>query len=128
MRPGRRTARPSDSSLLILPGADLWDTSGDLAPFARKPREFLDAGIPVAGIAREIGITRQTGPTPPTGAPSSSRREEGLAAVRRIDPGHAAFADRLAEAFGEAELAEALGVLERLSKVLDQISTGGRPA
>ncbi|MBW8818775.1 MAG: MarR family transcriptional regulator, partial [Streptomyces sp.] len=39
-------------------------------------------------------------------------------------PGHAAFADRLAEAFGESELAEAVGVLERLSKVLGQISTG----
>lgn len=45
--------------------------------------------------------------------------------MRRIDPGHAALADRLAEAFGEAELAEAVGVLERLSKVLDQISTDG---
>jgi DNA-binding MarR family transcriptional regulator len=44
---------------------------------------------------------------------------EGRAAVARIDPGHAAFADRLAEAFGEAELAEAVRTLERLSKVLD---------
>ena len=42
--------RPSESSLLILPGADLWDSSGDLAPFARKAREFLDAGVPVAAI------------------------------------------------------------------------------
>ncbi|MFF1378446.1 DJ-1/PfpI family protein [Streptomyces sp. NPDC058308] len=52
--------RPEDSTLLILPGADLWDTSDDLAPFGRAARAFLDAGVPVgaicgatAGLARE---------------------------------------------------------------------------
>lgn len=47
--------------------------------------------------------------------------EEGRAAISRINPGHAALADRLADAFGDAELAEAVQVLERLSKVLDGI-------
>ncbi|MFG2983178.1 type 1 glutamine amidotransferase family protein [Streptomyces sp. NPDC048258] len=42
--------RPQDSSLLILTGASLWDTSEDLAPFAAKAREFLAAGVPVAAI------------------------------------------------------------------------------
>ncbi|UQX01799.1 DJ-1/PfpI family protein [Streptomyces sp. RerS4] len=42
--------RPEDSSLLILTGASLWDTSDDLAPFAEKAREFLAAGVPVAAI------------------------------------------------------------------------------
>ncbi len=41
---------PEDSSLLILAGASLWDTSDDLAPFAAKAREFLAAGVPVAAI------------------------------------------------------------------------------
>ncbi|MEU8521935.1 DJ-1/PfpI family protein [Streptomyces sp. NPDC048577] len=41
---------PADSELLILPGADLWDTSDDLAPFADAARRFLDAGKPVAAI------------------------------------------------------------------------------
>ena len=45
--------------------------------------------------------------------------EAGRAAIARIEPGHAAFADRLAQAYGESELAEAVHVLERLSKVLD---------
>ncbi|MGW2225580.1 DJ-1/PfpI family protein [Streptomyces formicae] len=52
--------RPEDSSLLVLPGGDLWDTGDDLAPFARTARAFLDAGVPVgaicgatAGLARE---------------------------------------------------------------------------
>ncbi|MEU6510029.1 DJ-1/PfpI family protein [Streptomyces sp. NPDC046942] len=42
--------RPEDSSLLILPGADLWSGGDCLAPFARAARAFLDAGVPVAAI------------------------------------------------------------------------------
>ncbi|MFK4103805.1 type 1 glutamine amidotransferase family protein [Streptomyces sp. NPDC019531] len=52
--------RPSESCLLILPGADLWDTTNDLAPFARKAREFLDAGVPVAAICgATAGLARE---------------------------------------------------------------------
>ncbi|MGV9456065.1 type 1 glutamine amidotransferase family protein [Streptomyces sp. NPDC003635] len=52
--------RPEDSALLILPGADLWDTTDDLAPFARKAREFLDAGVPVAAICgATAGLARE---------------------------------------------------------------------
>ncbi|MBQ1092146.1 type 1 glutamine amidotransferase family protein [Streptomyces sp. B93] len=52
--------RPEDSALLILPGADLWDTGDDLAPFARKAREFLDAGVPVAAICgATAGLARE---------------------------------------------------------------------
>ncbi|MDT9682506.1 DJ-1/PfpI family protein [Streptomyces sp. TRM76323] len=42
--------RPEDSALLILTGADLWDETDDLAPFAAEARAFLDAGVPVAAI------------------------------------------------------------------------------
>ncbi|MET8826464.1 type 1 glutamine amidotransferase family protein [Streptomyces sp. NPDC004610] len=52
--------RPEDSSLLILPGADLWDTSDDLAPFARTARAFLAAGTPVAAICgATAGLARE---------------------------------------------------------------------
>ncbi|MFJ8636860.1 type 1 glutamine amidotransferase family protein [Streptomyces sp. NPDC093568] len=52
--------RPEDGSLLILPGADLWDTGDELAPFARKAREFLDAGVPVAAICgATAGLARE---------------------------------------------------------------------
>ncbi|MEV8018793.1 DJ-1/PfpI family protein [Streptomyces sp. NPDC086554] len=52
--------RPEDSSLLILPGADLWDTGDDLAPFARTARAFLDAGVPVAAICgATAGLARE---------------------------------------------------------------------
>ncbi|MFF7488719.1 MarR family winged helix-turn-helix transcriptional regulator [Streptomyces luteogriseus] len=94
--------------------------------------------LPVSGIARAMGITRQSvqriadllverglaqyRPNPAhRRAKLLAPTDEGRAAITRIDPGHAAFADRLAEAFGEAELAEAVRTLERLSKVLDQV-------
>ncbi|MCX4763772.1 glutamine amidotransferase [Streptomyces sp. NBC_01275] len=52
--------RPEDSGLLILPGADLWDTGDDLAPFARAAREFLAAGAPVAAICgAAAGLARE---------------------------------------------------------------------
>lgn len=40
---------PTDSAMLILPGADGWD-SGALTAFADKAREFTAAGVPVAAI------------------------------------------------------------------------------
>jgi DNA-binding MarR family transcriptional regulator len=99
----------------------------------------LGEPLPVSGIARAMGITRQSvqriadllvekglaeyRPNPAhRRAKLLASTEEGRAAISRIDPGHAAFADRLAEAFGEAELADAVRVLERMSKVLDGIA------
>ena len=97
----------------------------------------LGEPLPVSGIARAMGITRQSvqriadllverGLAEYRPNPAHRRAKllaptaQGRTAIARIDPGHAAFADRLAEEFGEAELAEAVRVLERLSKVLEQ--------
>ncbi|MFH9012666.1 MarR family winged helix-turn-helix transcriptional regulator [Streptomyces sp. NPDC017943] len=105
----------------------------------------LGEPLPVSGIARAMGITRQSvqrvadllverGLAEYRPNPAHRRAKllaptvEGRAAVARIDPGHAAFADRLAEAFGEAELARAVTLLERLSKVLDQVGPPRGPA
>ncbi|KUL22089.1 MarR family winged helix-turn-helix transcriptional regulator [Streptomyces regalis] len=99
----------------------------------------LGEPLPVSGIARAMGITRQSvqriadllvekglaeyRPNPAhRRAKLLAPTEEGRAAISRINPGHAAFAELLAEAFGEAELADAVRILERLSKVLDQIA------
>ncbi|TQJ54604.1 MarR family winged helix-turn-helix transcriptional regulator [Streptomyces sp. NBC_00080] len=96
--------------------------------------------LPVSGIARAMGITRQSvqrvadllveqglaeyRPNPAhRRAKLLAPTEAGRAAVARIDPGHEALADRLAEAFGQTELAEAVHVLERLSKVLDGLAS-----
>jgi DNA-binding MarR family transcriptional regulator len=94
--------------------------------------------LPVAGIARTMGITRQSvqriadllvekGLAEYRPNPAHRRAKllaptgQGRAAISRIDPGHAAFADRLAKAYGESELAEAVAALERLSRVLDEL-------
>ncbi|MDX3532370.1 MarR family transcriptional regulator [Streptomyces sp. ID05-39B] len=98
----------------------------------------LSEPLPVSGIARAMGITRQSvqriadllvGKGLAEYRPNPAHRrakllaptERGRAAVARIEPGHAAFADRLAEAYGEAELAEAVRLLERLSQVLEKL-------
>lgn len=40
---------PTDSAMLILPGADTWD-GGDNLPFVEVAARFLEAGVPVAAI------------------------------------------------------------------------------
>lgn len=40
---------PADSDVLVLPGAEMWDTGGGAA-FAAVAERFLDAGVPVAAI------------------------------------------------------------------------------
>ncbi|MCT7351252.1 MarR family transcriptional regulator [Streptomyces sp. 15-116A] len=98
----------------------------------------LTEPLPVSGIARTMGITRQSvqriadllvdrglaeyRPNPAhRRAKLLAPTEEGRAAIARIDPGHAAFAERLAKAYGEAELARAVTALERLSEALDEL-------
>nr|WP_202457594.1 MULTISPECIES: helix-turn-helix domain-containing protein [unclassified Streptomyces] len=94
--------------------------------------------LPVAGVARTMGITRQSvqrvadllvreGLAEYTPNPAHRRAkllrptEEGRAAVSRIEPGHADLAARLADALGDAEFAETARVLERLATVLDDV-------
>ena len=50
---------------------------------------------------------------------------EGLAAVRRISPGHAAFALRLLDELGEDQFALTVEVLGRLSEALDAVAPDG---
>ncbi|HLL35848.1 MAG TPA: MarR family transcriptional regulator [Streptomyces sp.] len=100
--------------------------------------------LPVAGIARAMGITRQSvqriadllvarglaeyRPNPAhRRAKLLAPTEAGRAAIDRIQPGHASYADRLAEVFGEAELAAAVAALERLSRVLDELGPPSAP-
>ncbi|MHC3471579.1 MarR family winged helix-turn-helix transcriptional regulator [Streptomyces sp. 7R007] len=100
----------------------------------------LGEPLPVSGIARAMGITRQSvqriadllvdrglaeyRPNPAhRRAKLLAPTEQGREAVHRIDPGHAAFADRLAQTVGEAELAAAVQALERLSEALDRLGS-----
>ncbi|MFB7012266.1 MULTISPECIES: MarR family winged helix-turn-helix transcriptional regulator [unclassified Streptomyces] len=95
--------------------------------------------LSVSGIARAMGITRQSvqriadllvGKGLAEYVPNPAHRrakllsptEEGRAAVSRIDPGHAEFAARLAAELGEAQLAETARVLERLSAAVEAVT------
>lgn len=48
--------------------------------------------------------------------------DDGRAALRLLDPGHAALAARLADALGPAEFAETARVLERLGAVMTELT------
>ena len=99
----------------------------------------LPAPLTVAGIAREMGITRQSvqrtadllvgrGLAAYADNPAHRRAKlvtptpEGLAAVRRINPGHAAAARRLVAAMGAEELQDALSAIRQLSKAFDAMA------
>ncbi|GGO42647.1 MarR family winged helix-turn-helix transcriptional regulator [Streptomyces lasiicapitis] len=90
---------------------------------------------PVAGIARTMGITRQSvqrvadllvrrGLAEYAPNPAHRRAKllrptaEGRAAVQRIQPAHADLATRLKETLGEEQFAQTAQVLERLSEAL----------
>ncbi|MGW4352767.1 type 1 glutamine amidotransferase family protein [Nocardia sp. NPDC004582] len=52
--------KPADSAMLILPGLDTERNPEALAVFARKAREFLTAGVPVAAICgATFGLARE---------------------------------------------------------------------
>ncbi|MFE6841821.1 MarR family winged helix-turn-helix transcriptional regulator [Streptomyces sp. NPDC057686] len=98
----------------------------------------LQEPLPVAGIARVMGITRQSvqriadllaakGLAEYVPNPAHRRAkllrptEEGRAAVARITPAHAALAARLADELGEAAFAETVRVLDRLAEAVDTL-------
>jgi DNA-binding MarR family transcriptional regulator len=99
----------------------------------------LTTPLPVAGIAREMGITRQSvqriadllverGLAEYLPNPSHRRAKllrptaEGYEAVQRIGPGHAALAQRLARELGTDQFREALDALTQLSKALEVVA------
>jgi DNA-binding MarR family transcriptional regulator len=98
----------------------------------------LPGPLPVAGIARDMGITRQSvqriadllvakGLAGYVENPAHRRAklvrvtDEGREAVHRINPAHAKMAQRLAEAMGTAELDAALTAMLRLSEALSSM-------
>ncbi len=100
--------------------------------------------LPVAGVARAMGITRQSvqriadllvreglaayEPNPAhRRAKLLTPTEAGRTAIRRIDPGHAELAARLMEALGGQEtFDETVRVLERLSAAMEAVEAGHR--
>ena len=98
----------------------------------------LQEPLPVVGIARSIGITRQSvqrvadilvqqGLAEYVPNPAHRRAklvrptEQGQAAIRRISPAHAAFAKRLTKELGVDEFRRTLETLTRLSDALGSL-------
>ncbi len=99
----------------------------------------LTEPLSVAGIARAMGITRQSvqriadllvadglceyRPNPAhRRAKLVAATESGRAAVHRINPQHAEIAHRLAEELGPTEFAATVATLTRLAAALDAIT------
>jgi DNA-binding MarR family transcriptional regulator len=95
--------------------------------------------LPVAGIAREMGITRQSvqriadllvdrGLAEYRDNPAHRRAKllvptgAGRSAMQRIGPDHAVAAQRLSRDLGRQHLAAALDALRDLSAALDRLS------
>ena len=100
----------------------------------------LNEPLPVAGIARNMGITRQSvqriadllvdkGLAEYRPNPAHSRAklvvptESGRAAVARIAPEQRVVGERLAQRLGIAEFRRALEALQRLSAALDSLDS-----
>jgi len=100
--------------------------------------------LPVAGIARAMGITRQSvqriadllvdrglaeyHPNPAHRRAKLLRpTQEGYRAVERVDPAHAVLAARLAAELGTDDFRRTLQALTRLSEALDAVG-GATPA
>ncbi|MEU3904696.1 MarR family transcriptional regulator [Streptomyces goshikiensis] len=98
----------------------------------------LTEPLPVAGIARAMGITRQSvqriadllaaqGLAEYVPNPAHRRAKllrptaEGRAAIARITPGHATLATRLAAELGEETFAQTAEALSRLTAALDTL-------
>ncbi|HUR03994.1 MAG TPA: MarR family transcriptional regulator [Nonomuraea sp.] len=95
--------------------------------------------LPVAGIARAMGMTRQgvqriadllveKGLAEYRPNPAHRRAKllrltpDGRAAIEKISPGHQALADRLVAELGPAAARESLEALQRLSAALERLS------
>ncbi|MGW0182751.1 MarR family winged helix-turn-helix transcriptional regulator [Nocardia sp. NPDC003345] len=102
---------------------------------------ILRAPLPVAAIARDMGVTRQSvqriadllvrrGLAEYRTNPAHRRAklvavtDAGHAAVARIEPRHAEFAARLTAELGPRRLAEIVAALTELSAALDVLDAG----
>lgn len=100
--------------------------------------------LPVSGIARVMGITRQAvqriadllvGKGLAEYVPNPAHRrakllrptQEGRTAISRIGPGHEELAARLSRELGPEEFAQTVRVLERLAQAMDALQTPDAP-
>lgn len=119
---------------------ELADPAGLTAARWQVLGAVLSEPLPVSGIARAMGITRQSvqriadllvdlGLAEYATNPAHRRAKllrptaEGRAAVSRISPAHSEFAARLSEELGEEQFARTVEVLERLSTAMERLTS-----
>ena len=120
-------------------GEELARPAGLTAAWWQVLGTVLRRPLPVVWIAREIGITRQSvqrvadilvqqglaqyEPNPWHRRAKLLRpTDHGRDAIRRISPGHATLAERLAKELGNEEFRHMLDTLTRLSEVLNSVT------
>lgn len=130
---------------LVAVGEDLAIPSGMTGAWWQVLGTVLRTPMSVSDIAREIGVTRQSvqriadllvkrGLAEYRPNPAHQRAklltptDAGHMAVRRITPGHAAFAARLAGEMGVAAMEEALGTVRRVSEALERLERPDKSA
>jgi DNA-binding MarR family transcriptional regulator len=123
---------------LVAIGEELARPSGMTGASWQVLAAVLRSPLPVADVAREIGVTRQSvqriadllvvqgladyQPNPRhRRAKLLTATPAGRGAIRRIAPGHAAFAARLAGELGVAAVEDTLAAVRRLSEVLETL-------
>ena len=126
---------------LVAIGEELARPSGMTGASWQVLAAVLRTPLSVADIAREIGVTRQSvqriadllvaegladyQPNPRhRRAKLVAATSAGRDAIRRIGPGHAAFAARLAGELGVASMEDTLAAVRRLSEVLEALRKG----
>lgn len=136
-----KTAFHLNGQLLSI-GEELSRPVGLTAAWWQVLGAVLETPLPVAGVAREIGVKRQSvqriadllveqGLAEYSPNPAHRRAkllgptDRGREAVRRISPAHAALAERLVKELGTEELRHALDVVRRLSAALDSVAPPG---
>jgi DNA-binding MarR family transcriptional regulator len=123
---------------------DLARPAGLTATWWQVLGAVLSEPLPVAGIAREMGLARQSvqrvadilvrrGLAHYQDNPAHRRAKlliptvAGRDAIAHIDPAHAAAARQLAATFGEDALANAVATLRALSAALDELCLQAAP-
>jgi len=153
----RRPQQPSEQQLLSASALAVFRLNGQMLEVAEALARpvgltaawwqvlgaVLDEALSVAGIARRMGITRQSvqriadllverglaeyvaNPAHRT-AKLLRPTDAGREAVRKIGPVHAAFAHRLASHLGHAALEGVVAALESLSAALEGLDDSAR--
>jgi DNA-binding MarR family transcriptional regulator len=123
---------------------DLARPAGLTATWWQVLGAVLSEPLPVAGIAREMGLARQSvqrvadilvrrGLARYQDNPAHRRAKlliptaAGRAAIAHIDPAHAAAARQLAATYGEDALAHAVATMRALSAALDELCLQAAP-